>query len=174
MASFDDKIEAAVPALWRYALSLTGDASRADDLLQDCIERALRKRLLYLPGRDIVPWLMRMMINLYRNQIKSSGPLNTHRFQLDEPDETMSDPIASTRADHRLELADTLAAVRALPDEQREALLTVVVGGLDYRDAAKALDIPMGTLMSRLHRARTKLKEKPQTDNLVTLVRRPQ
>ena len=78
-----------------------------------------------------------------------------------------------------MELADTLAAVRRLPEEQRQALLTVVVGGLDYRDAAKALDIPIGTLMSRLHRARTKLKQSQTPgdlppDNLVTLVRRPQ
>lgn len=174
MSSFNDKIEAAIPALWRYAMSLTGDRARADDLLQDCVERALRKRMLFMPGRDMLPWLMRMMINLYRNQLRATPP-----YEAQEPDEMMGDAAATARTEDRMELADTLAAVRRLPEEQRQALLTVVVGGLDYRDAAKALDIPMGTLMSRLHRARTKLKQGQDPDggapnNLVTLVRRPQ
>lgn len=167
MASFNAKIEEALPALWRFARSLTGDASRADDLVQDCIERALTRRMLFLPGRPIKPWLMKIMVNIHRNQYRSSA-----RDAGDEALDSLHDPLAHARMEDRMHLADTFTALRNLPDEQREALLTVVVGGLDYQEAAATLDIPLGTLMSRLHRARTKLKEQQASGGTVVPIAR--
>ena len=154
MASFNANIEEALPALWRFALSLTGNSAEADDLVQDCVERALTRRMLFIPGRPIRPWLMKIMVNIHRNNRRS-----TRQTVDDEALGGLLDPLAHARMEDRMHLADTFNALRTLPDEQREALLAVVVGGLDYQDAARTLDIPIGTLMSRLHRARTKLKE---------------
>ncbi|MBI1494316.1 RNA polymerase sigma factor [Rhodobacteraceae bacterium MYP1-1] len=68
MRSFNTQLEKALPDIWRHACSLTHDKDAADDLVQDCIERALRKRLLWMPGRPLKPWLTKIMLNLYRDR----------------------------------------------------------------------------------------------------------
>lgn len=66
--SFEAQLEDCLPDLWRYAWSLSRDRDAADDLVQDCVERALRKRLLWIPGRPLKPWLIKMLLNIYRDQ----------------------------------------------------------------------------------------------------------
>ncbi len=149
-----DEIEACIPALRRYARALTREADRADDLVQDCLERAVRKRLLWRPGSSVRAWLFRILLNLYRNDLRRG-----RRAPAAVPIEGLArEPAEQPAQLHRLELADTARAIDALPAEQREALLLVALEGLSYAEAAHALDIPQGTLMSRIGRARNALR----------------
>jgi RNA polymerase sigma-70 factor (ECF subfamily) len=150
VSAFLDEIEACVPALRRYARALTHDADLADDLVQDCLERAIRKRALWRPAGPLRAWLFRILLNLYRNDLR-----RRRRAPLALP----LDPGGPDTAPHgRLALAETARAMQALPSEQREALLLVVVEGMSYAEAAAVLGIPPGTLMSRLARARAALR----------------
>jgi RNA polymerase sigma-70 factor (ECF subfamily) len=154
VSQFRIQLEDALPDLWRYAFSLTRNRALADDLVQDCAERAIRKRLLWMPGRPLKPWLMKILLNLFRSHhARNKG---RHFMPLDD---TLADTGTRADDDSRLELAATLQGLEQLSDEQREALLLVVVGGLDYLQAAGALGIPVGTLMSRIARARAKLRK---------------
>ncbi|MCM5558531.1 sigma-70 family RNA polymerase sigma factor [Pleomorphomonas sp. JP5] len=154
MPGFLDDIETLVPALRRYARALTGNADRADDLVQDCLERAISKQSLWRPIGPVRPWLFKIMINLHRND---------HRKRRGSPEpealELLSvEPASPATQGARLALAETAAALDRLPVEQREALLLVALEGLSYAEAAGALDIPVGTLMSRIGRAREALR----------------
>jgi len=155
MDTFHDRLEAALPDLWRYAFALTREHARADDLVQDCAERALRKRRLWKPSGPLKPWLMRMMLNIFRNQLRAPA---ARRALVSVDDMTEQLPAPDALDDH-LQLSATMRALDTLPRDQREALLLVVLGGLSYSEAADALDIPMGTLMSRLGRARQRLRQ---------------
>lgn len=150
-----DEIADCVPALRRYARALTHDRDGADDLVQDCLERAIRKRSLWRPLGPIRPWLFRILLNLHRNELRHlrRSPVAA---PLDDFAERLSAP--GSQFEHAA-LAETARAMERLPDEQREALLLVAVEGLDYRQAAEVLEIPVGTLMSRLGRARTALRQ---------------
>jgi len=154
MKQFQEQLQDCLPDLWRYAFSLCRDRGLADDLVQDCAERALRKRALWKQEGALKPWLMKMLLNLYRNQIRQQS----RRPRLVALDEMVVEPAGNGSVDEKMALAQTARALEMLPQEQREALLMVVVGGVGYKQAAEALDVPMGTLMSRLGRARAKLR----------------
>lgn len=154
MSDFLDEIEAAVPALRRYARALTRDIDRADDLVQDCLERAIRKRALWRPTAPLQAWLFRMLLNLYRNDLRSRRRRGDHVPY----DEMPIEPSTPPAQPGRLALAEVDRAMVQLADDQREALLLVVVEGQSYADAANILEIPIGTLMSRLGRARAALR----------------
>lgn len=154
MSDFLDEIEAAVPALRRYARALTRDADRADDLVQDCLERAIRKRSLWQPTGPLRAWLFRMLLNIYRNDLRSRRRRGDHLPIEDMP----AEPAAPAPQPGHLALAEVSRALDRLSDDQREALLLVVVDGASYADAAGILGIPTGTLMSRLGRARAALR----------------
>jgi RNA polymerase sigma-70 factor (ECF subfamily) len=158
MSDFATELETCLPDLWRYALSLTRDRDLADDIVQDCLERAWRKRLLWRSSRPLKPWLMKVLLNTYRNHLRR------HRLRAVSSDEMAADlvPAVIATPEERLHAAEITARVTQLPDDQREALLLVVVGGLSYADAAGALGIPQGTLMSRLSRARARLRTEPE------------
>ncbi len=156
MSIFERELQQCLPDLWRYAHALTRNRDLADDLVQDCAERALRKRRLWRPTGPLKPWLMKMLLNLYRNQRRSEARRpRLVAIDADDPahEARAADPLAA-----RLDLADLSHAVAALPGEQREALLLVVLGGLSYKEAAEVLDIAQGTLMSRIARARAALR----------------
>jgi len=155
MSQFRTQLQNCLPDLWRYAYALTRDRNMADDLLQDCAERALRKRDLWQQTGALKPWLMKMLLNLYRNQLRSQS----RRPQLVAIDDMHHDPAAADTLDQKLILSQTARAMQKLPENQREALLLVVLGGVSYKQAAAALDVPLGTLMSRLGRARAKLRD---------------
>lgn len=151
---FLDEIEATVPALRRYARALTRNVDRADDLVQDCLERAIRKRSLFAPSGTVKPWLFRILINLWRNDLRFERRRGDHV----PIDSLVSEPSVAATQPGRIALAEMSRAIDRLPDDQREALLLVVLEGLSYHDAAAVLGIPAGTLMSRLGRARATLR----------------
>lgn len=154
LTEFLDEIEACVPALRRYARALTRNIDRADDLVQDCLERAIRKRRLWLPTGPLRAWLFKMLLNLYRNEARHRRRRGDH-----VPLETMViEPSIPAPQPGRIALNEMARAIEVLPDEQREALLLVVLEGMSYAEAAAVLGIPDGTLMSRLSRARTALR----------------
>jgi RNA polymerase sigma-70 factor (ECF subfamily) len=154
LSDFLDEVEAAVPALRRYARALTRDADRADDLVQDTLERAIRKRALWRPTGPLQAWLFRMLLNLYRNELRGRRRRGDH-VALDAMGIEAATPAPQPG---HLALAEVGRALGQLPDEQREALLLVVIEGTSYADAAGILGIPAGTLMSRLGRARAALR----------------
>jgi RNA polymerase sigma-70 factor (ECF subfamily) len=151
---FLDEIEACIPSLRRYARALTRDADRADDLVQDCIERAIRKRRLWAPTGPLRAWLFKLLLNIYRNDLRSSRRRG-HQVPLDE---MVIEPAVPPPQPGRIALAEMAKALDRLPDEQREALLLVVLDGASYQEAADIIGIPAGTLMSRLGRARAALR----------------
>ena len=149
-----DEIEGCVPALRRFARALTHDADLADDLVQDSLERAIRKRDLWRPTGSLRAWLFRILVNVYRNDLRAR-----RRIPAGLPlDARLIEPSVPAPQHARLALAETARAMKALPSDQREALLLVVVEGLSYAEAAAVLDIPAGTLMSRLARGRAALR----------------
>lgn len=140
-----------IPALRRYARLLTGDATRADDLVQDTLERACRKWSLWRPGTALRPWLLSVMHNLHLNQLRDWHLDDGHALLDDLPEPL--DPGAP--AGDRLDLERALAA---LPPGQRAVMLLVVVEEYTYAEAAEILGVPIGTVMSRLHRGREALR----------------
>ena len=140
-----------LPALRRYARVLTGDAWAADDLVQDTLERAYSKWLLWRTESDLRAWLFTMMHNLYLNQRRALPALPT--LDLDEVQDRL--PGTPSRTDDALDLERCL---QRLPTDQRAVLLLVAMEDMSYEDTARILDIPVGTVMSRLSRARTRLR----------------
>lgn len=153
MVDFLDEIEACVPALRRYARALTRSVDRADDLVQDCLERAISRRGLFRPQGPVRPWLFTILTNLHRNALR------TERRRGDVVGlDAVPEPGAPAPQLGHLALAELARAIEALPLDQKEALLLVTLEGLSYSEAAAILDIPPGTLMSRLGRARAALR----------------
>ena len=144
------EIVAHIPRLRRYAHALAGDSHRADDLVQDTLERALAKFHLWRRGSDMRAWMFAIMHNVFINQLKARRELAL--------DDAVEDGLQSVPQSDPLELRDLDAALRLLPVEQREVLLLVGLEQLSYAEASKALGIPAGTVMSRLSRGRERLR----------------
>jgi RNA polymerase sigma-70 factor (ECF subfamily) len=149
MARFRQDVEATIPALRRYARALTRNADIADDLVQDTLVRALRSEHLF-HGGDIRSWLYTILTNLNRNRLRTLArrPTLSPIEDNDAPD--MAGPEAGGR--------DIERALATLVEEQRAALLLVVLEGLSYREVAEIQGVPIGTVMSRLARARSQIK----------------
>lgn len=143
------------PRLRRYAGSLLNDAAAADDLVQDCVERALRKRHLWQRRGSMRAWLLRMLYNLYLNAAKR----RRRDASLDDLGDGGALAAEPARQATRVELREMLAALDKLPAEQRETLLLVVLEGVTYDEAAWILGVPVGTVRSRLARGRRSLYE---------------
>jgi len=143
-----------IPVLRRYARALTCDSHRADDLVQDCLERAWSRLHLFQQGSNMRSWLFTIMHNIYANQ---SRRYNRTPQIIDI--EAMVDP-PSTRAgqESNLALQDLDNALQQLPDNQREVLLLVALEGMRYQQVSDIIGIPLGTVMSRLYRARERLR----------------
>lgn len=153
MDDFGTQVVQHLPRLRRYARALTGERAAADDLVQDTLERAWAKLALWRPGSDLRAWLFTVMHNVYVNQVRSRAS----RPPLAREDEAAHLPDRAQQAD-MLEVRDLDAALAGLPQEQREVLLLVALEQLSYGEAAKVLGIPIGTVMSRLSRARERLR----------------
>ncbi len=141
-----------IPRLRRYARALTGDASAADDLVQDTLERALVKHSLWREGTDLRAWLFTVMHNVFVNQIRSAAASRTVPM-----DDAIAD-LPHPQTTDRLEIRDLDTALQALPDEQRTVLLLVGLEQMTYDEAARVLEVPIGTVMSRLSRGRERLR----------------
>lgn len=141
-----------LPRLRRYARALLGDRAAADDLVQDTLERAWTRIAQWQRGSDLRAWLFNIMHNLRVDQIRRPK-LNARAIE----EEDFEVPTRSTQND-RLEVRDLELALNKLPDEQREILLLVALEEMSYSEIAKILEIPVGTVMSRLSRARERLR----------------
>ncbi|WP_126976910.1 sigma-70 family RNA polymerase sigma factor [Frigidibacter oleivorans] len=152
-----DEIEAQIPALRRHARALTRDASRADDLVQDCLERAVAARDRFrgpeAGGGSLRGWLFRILTNLHRDALRRDS-LRSHLVVAGD----LPEPARPGGQEAHLALREVEAALTRLPEDQRRALLLVAVEGLSLAEAAQALDIAEGTLVSRLGRARASLR----------------
>jgi len=139
-----------IPRLRRYARALAGDGHRADDLVQDTVERALAIFHLWLRGSDMRAWMFAIMHNVFINQLNARREL--------ELDEAAEARLESAPRGDPLELRDLDAALQRLPAEQREVLLLVGLEQLSYAEVSAALNVPIGTVMSRLSRGRERLR----------------
>ncbi len=142
-----------IPRLRRYARALVGDRYLADDLVQDTLERAWNKFYLWRPGSDLRAWLFTIMHNVFVNEARR------RRYEVEQLMEEV--PAVAVRAteSEQLELGDVDRALRSLPVEQREVVLLVAVEQFSYEEVSGALDIPIGTVMSRLSRARERMRQ---------------
>jgi RNA polymerase sigma-70 factor (ECF subfamily) len=149
VVGFRQGIQDTVPALRRYARALTRDKELADDLVQDTLVRALRSEHLF-HGGELRSWLYTIMTNLNRNRLRSLA----RRPTLMAIDENDALEASGTEAGAR----DIERALDSLAEDQRTALLLVVLEGMSYREVAEVQGVPIGTVMSRLARARTHIK----------------
>jgi len=145
-------ILAEIPRLRRYARAMLGDRAAADDLVQDTLERAWARIRQWQAGSDLRAWLFSIMHNLRVDQMRRPNVI-THSIDEDDFDV----PTRATQTDG-LELGDLESALRQLPDEQRDILLLVGLEDMNYAEVAATLDIPVGTVMSRLSRGRERLR----------------
>ena len=141
-----------IPRLRRYARALVGDRAASDDLVQDTLERAWAKLHLYRRGTDLRAWLFTVMHNVHVNRMRATRPTDPLEDEMPELAQR------ATQGDALL-VRDLDRAISALPVAQREVLLLVALEDLSYEETARSLGIPIGTVMSRLARAREKLRE---------------
>ncbi len=153
MRDNEHPIEAHIPRLRRYARALTGEAARADDLVQDTLERAWSKLSLWRRGSDLRAWLFSIMHNVYLNQLDARA-----RRPEEALPEAFDIPVAPAQ-EHALEIRDLSTALAQLPLEYRAVLLLVGLEELRYEEVAKVLGVPLGTVMSRLSRGRERLRQ---------------
>lgn len=149
--SDESHLIACLPRLRRYARALVGDRAGADDLVQDTMERAWQKLSSWRKGSDMRPWLFSIMHNLHVDQ-RRKPVIPT--VALDDEDALATPAYAPDR----LVGYDLESALRLLAAEQREILLLVVLEEMTYEEVAATLSIPIGTVMSRLSRARERLR----------------
>lgn len=149
-----DEIEACIPALRRYAHATVRDRDAADDLVQDCLERAVAKRQSWRRDGPVRAWMFRILLNLYRDQLRR----HPRPGQLVAVEDLAQEPARPGGQEAHLALREVHDAMGRLPTDQRQALLLVALEGMSYDEAAAILGIPRGTLMSRLGRARAQLR----------------
>jgi len=147
-------LEAVVPRLRRYARALTGNREAADDLTQDTLERAWTKRVLWQPGTDLRAWMFTVMHNVFVNGTRRSRPT----VSLDDIAVDQAGPAMATSVETGVVLGELARSLSLLPEEQREVLLLVGLEQFSYAEASEVLGVPMGTVMSRLSRARERLR----------------
>ena len=152
------ELVALLPRLRRFARGLAGAPDQADDLVQSACERALARIDQYQPGTRLDSWLYRIAQNLWIDQVRSA---RTRGTAVDvEALEAVAGSDGRVTNEQQLTMRDTRRAMAELPEEQRAVLMLVAVEEMSYADAAQALEIPIGTVMSRLSRARRALAER--------------
>lgn len=147
-------VVAEIPRLRRYAIALMRDRTAADDLVQDCVVRALDRLHLWRDGSNMRTWLFTIMHNLHANEMRRRSRMR---------DGTPIDPDLPERGEpagqeHVVELRQLAVALARLPEAQSEILLLVALEGLTYAETASVLGVPVGTVMSRVSRAREGLR----------------
>ena len=143
-----------LPALRRYATTLTRHPHDAEDLVQDALVRAYARQEQFDPSRNLRSWLLSILHNAFVDGVRSR---NAERRRVEQAADLVA-PHFEPSQDHAVQLAGVLARFAELPEEQRAALHLVTIEGLSYADAAQVLDVPPGTLMSRIGRARETLR----------------
>jgi RNA polymerase sigma-70 factor (ECF subfamily) len=152
--SVRDVMLAAVPGLRAFALSFSGSADRADDLVQETLVRAIANIDKFTPGTNMPAWLFTILRNRFRSEYR------TRRREVEDPEGSYQASLKSPAEQFgRLEFNELLEALAKLPDVQREALLLVAASGFSYEDAAMICETAVGTIKSRVSRARQRLAE---------------
>ena len=161
------RIEPELPYLRRYARALTRNIDEADDLVQDCVVRAIANIDKWEPGTQMRPWLIVIARNIFYNRCRHS------RREREAMTEIGLSGVHSTAPsqDVSLELGDVAQAYESLSTEHREVLNLVVIEGMDYETTAKIMDVAVGTVKSRLSRARQNLRDKVESTARGRLVR---
>jgi len=155
MSDFARLLEDQIPRLRRYARALTRNATRADDLVQGCLVRALAKQHLWQPGTDMRAWLFTILHNQHVNDARSAKREGVSTaFEA-----TRSIPTVAPNALALLQLRDLERAIAGLPEGQRQVILLVGLEGMRYEEVASVLDVPVGTVRSRLSRGRYTLRK---------------
>jgi RNA polymerase sigma-70 factor, ECF subfamily len=145
---------AAVPSLRAFAISLSGNVDRADDLVQETLLRAMANIDSFQPGTNMSAWLFTILRNLFRSEYRK------RRREVEDADGSYADTLKSQPEQHgRVEFEEFRTALSKLPPDQREALLLVGASGFSYEEAAAICECAVGTIKSRVNRARTRLAE---------------
>jgi RNA polymerase sigma factor (sigma-70 family) len=155
------EIAAMLPRLRRFARALTGQVADADDIVQIAVERALLRLDQFQPGTKLEAWLFSIVRNAWIDEARARTRRGKTFVAAEEGDRVGNDGEAEMHAKQmhaKLEANDVWAAMRTLPDDQREAIALVCIEGLAYREAAEALGVPIGTVTSRLARGREALQ----------------
>ena len=149
-----DGLLAAVPSLRAFAISLSGNVDRADDLVQETLLRALAHIDSFEPGTNMSAWLFTILRNLFRSEYR------TRRREVEDGDGSYADALKTQPAqEERVEFQEFREALAKLPADQREALILVGASGFSYEEAAEICGCAIGTIKSRVNRARTRLAE---------------
>ena len=148
---FSDQLIGELPHLRRFARALAGDAALADDLVQDCVERALKKQHLYDANRPLRAWLYAMLRNIQVSQWRRSSQLGV---MADVDDLGADEPSVAPQQEQNISITLITQALDRLPPHQREVLVMISLEDMSYKDTADMLGVPIGTVMSRLARAR--------------------
>ncbi|MCZ4282219.1 sigma-70 family RNA polymerase sigma factor [Kiloniella laminariae] len=176
MDEFLEQLTKAIPTLRRYAYALVRDSSLADDLVQDCLEKGLAHRAQWRGEGNLKTWLYRILSNIHLNQIRADkGNFLKTSDTTSEAVLTAAEAQSPANQIDHLYLQDLEAAIAQLPEEQKQILLLICLEGFSYQEAAKTLELPLGTVMSRLSRARETLRHKTSgtgTDEAAANIRR--
>jgi RNA polymerase sigma-70 factor (ECF subfamily) len=165
-------IEPLIPALRRYALALCRDPHLADDLVQDCLERALSNWTFRRPDGSVRSWLFAILHNGFISHYRKRANRSVHTSLYEHGAELPTPP----GQDSALGVHDVLGALDTLPDDQRAVLLLIGIEDVSYAEAARILGVPLGTVMSRLSRGRERLRramdgERPASQGPMSLRR---
>jgi len=152
--SLRDAMLAAVPSLRAFAISLSGNIDRADDLVQETLLRAIANIDSFQPGTNMSAWMFTILRNLFRSEYRK------RRREVEDTDGSYAESLKSQpEQSSRLEFQEFRAALAKLPPDQREALILVGASGFSYEEAASICDCAVGTIKSRVNRARTRLAD---------------
>jgi RNA polymerase sigma-70 factor, ECF subfamily len=143
-----------LPRLWRFALRLTRHQADAEDLLQRCCLRALEKREQWRPDSVLLSWLFSIMHSVWLNELRAAQLRREGSLDVGVQIEELQDPGSAGDPEYQMMCRQVVDAVEALPEAQRVVMILVAVEGFSYREAAQILEVPVGTVMSRLSRAR--------------------
>ena len=155
--AFEDELTQLLPRLRRFAHTLSRHGADADDLTQATVERALRSRHQWQPGTRLDSWLYRIMRNMWIDTARARVRKERHEAPEDEAQWFGEDPREAIHAS--LELKRAMTAMERLPDEQREVVALILIEGFGYREVSEMLNLPIGTVSSRLVRGRRALLE---------------
>jgi RNA polymerase sigma factor (sigma-70 family) len=155
--TFESELTQLLPRLRRFAFALSRNGADADDLAQTTLERALRSRDQWQPGTRLDSWLYRIMRNLWIDTVRARGRRDRHEAPEDAAKDVGEDPREAMHAS--MELQRAMSAMERLPDEQREVVALILIEGFGYREVSEMLDLPIGTVSSRLVRGRMALLE---------------
>ena len=155
--TFESELTRLLPRLRRFAFALSRNGADADDLAQATIERALRSQDQWQPGSRLDSWLYRIMRNLWIDTVRSRGRREKHEAPEDAAQDVGADPREAM--DASMDLQRAMSAMERLPEEQREVVALILIEGFGYREVSEMLELPIGTVSSRLVRGRIALLE---------------